>query len=65
MLRAPDCQPMRSAISAPMASDPVEYQLRKFLTQRLSCTSLIGFVKSIDTGDAGKVRHRFAVPGKA
>jgi len=34
------------------------------LTQRLSCTSLIGFVKSIDTGDAGKVRHRFAVPGK-
>src|SRR5215208_4505160 len=48
MLRAPDCQPMRSAISAPMRAIRWNISYGN-LTQRLSCTSLIGFVKSIDT----------------
>jgi hypothetical protein len=43
-------------------NDPMEDQFRKFLAQLLACASLIGFVKSIDTGDAGEVRDCFKVP---
>jgi hypothetical protein len=44
------------------ADDLVKDQLRELLPELLACGSLIGFVKSIDAGDAGEVGYRFEVP---